>query len=106
MPRMFTHPANATGPTYVGNRLVYPGDTVMIEDEGSVKMVDVPASTTLSVDIPALQQMKVSDILSQLPDLNEAQLEQLLELEQKDIPRSTVVTAVEQRMLKLKAGAV
>lgn len=99
----YTHPQNAKGPTYIGAKLVYPGETVITPDPPTKKMVEAPQMPAAGDDLAKLQKAKVADVQKALPDLTEAQLLQLLELEQKSAsPRATAVAAIEARLLALK----
>lgn len=101
---LYTHPTTARGPTYIGGRLVYPGETVVIAD---VQADPAPAAAPAGDrDLQALSGGPITAIDAVLPDLSLAELEALLMIEQASAkPRVTLVDKINAEALKRRAQA-
>lgn len=101
----YTHPMSAKGPTFVGSKLVYPGETVLTDapmDEAADAGIGSPAAR----DLHALQAGTIKEIEPELPLLSLSELEALTEIEQKSAqPRLTLIEKIGAETLKRRAGA-
>lgn len=96
----YTHPMNAKGPTYVGSRLVYPGETVLT-DGPVAETVDAAAGTPTARDLAALQARTIKEIAEVLPELSLSELEALTEIEQLSAkPRMSLIDVISAETLK------
>lgn len=92
-------------PTYVGSRLVQPGETILLDTGVSVvvEQVAAPAGPAGS-ELDAVLSQSVADIKALLPAMSVAELEQLLAAEQAAAkPRSTLISEIDASILALKA---
>lgn len=98
MIKHITHPASAKGPTYIGSRLVFPGETVAVDVPDSVQMVALPPEAAAAG--AALLKKPVSEIKPLLADFDLDELNALLKLElAAPKPRTTLVTEIEEVIL-------
>lgn len=100
--KTYTHPQNARGPTYVGSRLVHAGETVLVPDDYRVAAAsDAGNAPPPPSGFNAVELLKLSipKINSQLDQLSDAQIEEVLGLEKvAESPRVTLVAAIEAEM--------
>ena len=103
----YTHPLNAKGPTYIGSRLVYPGETVLVD--GALPRADSAALDTSdssgSRDLKELQASTIKKIEDVLPHLTLSELETLTLIEQESPqPRATLIEKIGAETLKRNAA--
>ena len=97
----YTHPADARGPTFIGGKLVHPGETVFVEGEPEV--APLVEQTPVVTDAAALLQLSISKIKEKLGEQDEAGLQALLAGEKAAAtPRSTLIAEIEAELLKRK----
>ena len=104
MQKAYTHPSDAKGPTYIGNKLVNPGETVFIEVAGD-EPAAVEHAEPVATDVAALQKLSIAKIKDQLDTCTDLDLQSLLALEQaSDAPRATLVAEIDAELLKRKVA--
>lgn len=100
----YTHPLNAKGPTYIGSRLVYPGETVVTDTPMASDTPDTsdPSGTR---DLAELQASTIKKIEDVLPHLSLDELAALTVLEQESPnPRQTLIEKIGAETLKRNAA--
>lgn len=104
MQKAYTHPSDAKGPTYIGNKLVNPGETVFIEVTGDEPAVE-EHTEPVAIDVLVLQKLSIAKIKDQLADCTELDLQNLLAIEQgSGTPRTSLVAEIDAELLKRKAA--
>lgn len=101
--KTITHPIDARGPTYIGSKLVYPGESVTVDvpDTDETSPADGGTASTLA----DLQKGSIESIKKALPALTRGDLDALLKLEQDAAkPRTTLISEIEAEKLKRAAG--
>lgn len=101
--KIITHPIDARGPTYIGSKLVYPGESVTadVPDADETTTTNDGTAPTLA----DLQKSSIEAIKKALPALTGGDLDALLKLEQDAAkPRTTLISEIEAEKLKRAAG--
>lgn len=103
----YTHPLNAKGPTYIGSRLVYPGETVVTDAPVAGEASDTPDTSDPSGtrDLATLLGFSIKKIEDVLPHLSLDELAALTVLEQgSPNPRQTLIEKIGAETLKRNAA--
>jgi len=103
---LYSHPSNARGPTYVGGRLVYPGETVTLVDPIADPPAAAPAAD-VPRDLQALAAGPIKAIEAVLPELTLGEIEALTVMENTDsTPRITLIDKLNAEALKRRTVPV